>query len=208
LKYSNDNEQKCNIAIFASGTGSNFINIYNHILDGKIFANINILISNNPNCKAIEFAKKNKINYKIINKFRLSNNENIEKVIGKVLIKNNINLIVLAGYMKKIPKQIIELYPRKILNIHPALLPKFGGKGFYGIKVHEAVINSGEKSTGITIHFVDNDYDTGDIIYQKEVDVLENDSAVSLSKRVLELEHKSYPVVVKEFCDKYRKELN
>ena len=96
------------------------------------------------------------------------------------------------------------------MDIHPALLPKFGGKGFYGIKVHEAVINSREKSTGVTIHFVDNDYDTGDIIYQEKIDVTDNDSASSLSKRVLELEHKNYPIVVKEFCEryKYRKELN
>ena len=124
MKYS-DNQRKCNIAIFASGTGSNFINIYNHILDKEIFGNINILISNNPNCKAIEFAKKNKINYEVINKFRFSNDENIEKAMIKILAKKNIDLIVLAGYMKKIPKKIIESYPKKILNIHPALLPKF-----------------------------------------------------------------------------------
>ena len=95
MKYS-DNQRKCNIAIFASGTGSNFINIYNHILDKEIFGNINILISNNPNCKAIEFAKKNKINYEVINKFRFSNDENIEKAMIKILAKKNIDLIVLA----------------------------------------------------------------------------------------------------------------
>ena len=191
----NSKFRKCNLAVFASGAGSNFINIYNHIDIGEIFGKINLFISNNPNCKATLFAKEKKINCKIVNKSRFSNHE-----IDDVMIENldfyEIDLIILAGYMKKIPQKVVDKYLGRILNIHPSLLPKFGGKGFYGIKVHEAVINSKEQQTGITIHLVDHDYDTGNIIYQEKIDVLRTDSAVSLGKRVLELEHKNYPKVI------------
>ena len=119
-----------------------------------------------------------------------------------ILKDYKIDLIVLAGYMKKIPKKVIEYYNNRILNIHPALLPKFAGKGFYGMNIHEAVISSREKTTGVTIHLVDDNYDTGDIVYQKEIEILENDTPASIAKRVLELEHKIYPIVIKEFCKK------
>ena len=193
--------EKCNLAIFASGTGSNFINIYNNIINGKINANLNILISNNPNCQAVNFAKNNGINYSIINKFRC---KSIMDEILDVLNNNNIHLVLLAGYMKKIPEVVVNKYSRKIINIHPALLPKFGGAGFYGMNIHEAVIKNREKETGITIHFVDNDYDTGEIIYQEKIKVKNEDSPDILAKRVLELEHKIYPEIVRQFCDKYK----
>ncbi len=193
--------EKCNLAIFASGTGSNFINIYNNIINGKINANLNILISNNPNCQAVNFAKNNGINYSIINKFRC---KSIMDEILDVLNNNNIHLVLLAGYMKKIPEVVVNKYSRKIINIHPALLPKFGGAGFYGMNIHEAVIKNREKETGITIHFVDNDYDTGEIIYQEKIKVKNEDSPDTLAKRVLELEHKIYPEIVRQFCDKYK----
>ncbi len=192
--------KKYNIAIFASGTGSNFINIYNNICNGNINAQIKLLISNNPNCRAIEFADKNKINYKIINNFRFKDNQ-IDNVMLGALSNYEIDLIVLAGYMKKISKKVIEFYNGKILNIHPALLPKFGGKGFYGMKIHESVIKSKEKITGVTVHVVDHDYDTGNIIYQKEISVLKSDTASSLSQRVLELEHRVYPEVIRNFLE-------
>ena len=196
-----DMHEKCNLAIFASGTGSNFINIYNNIINGKINANLNILISNNPNCQAVNFAKNNGINYSIINKFRC---KSIMDEILDVLNNNNIHLVLLAGYMKKIPEVVVNKYSRKIINIHPALLPKFGGAGFYGMNIHEAVIKNREKETGITIHFVDNDYDTGEIIYQEKIKVKNEDSPDTLAKRVLELEHKIYPEIVRQFCDKYK----
>ena len=203
---SNENiNSECNLAIFASGTGSNFINIYNNTTSGEILGKVKLLISNNPRCKAIEFAKENNISYEIINKSRFPDSGHVEKTILQVLDNNNIDLIILAGYMKKIPKGVIEKYNNRIMNIHPALLPKFGGKGFYGMNVHEAVINSNEKKTGITIHFVDSEYDTGNVIYQEEIEVMEEDSALTLAKRVLELEHKSYPKIVKEFCNKHNR---
>ena len=190
---------KKKIAIFASGTGSNFKNIYNNICNGYINASIEILISNNLNCKSINFAKKNNIHYKIINNFRFSEND-IEGVMLKTLKEHEIDLIVLAGYMKKIPNQIISVFEKKILNIHPSLLPKFGGKGYYGMKVHEAVIKSNEKKTGVTIHFVDSGYDTGKIIFQESIDVLSHDTPNSLCKKVLAIEHKIYPKIIKEIC--------
>ena len=196
-------ETRYNIAVFASGTGSNFTNIYKHIRNGNIWAEMSLLISNNSNCKAISFAKDNNINYKIINNSRFSDNQ-IDDIMLKILMNNKVDLIVLAGYMKKIPKKVIEYYHNRILNIHPALLPKFGGKGFYGMKIHEAVISSKEKTTGVTIHLVDNNYDTGDIIYQEKIKVMENDTPSSISGRVLELEHKIYPKIIKEFCEKYK----
>ena len=199
-------DSKCNLAVFASGTGSNFINIYNHIINGNIFGNLVLLISNNPTCKAVEFAKENRIAYQIINEFRFS--DNIEEKMLEVLDDNNIHLIILAGYMKKISRKIIEKYDEKIINIHPALLPKFGGKGFYGMNVHRAVIDSNQDKTGITIHFVNGEYDAGDIIYQQEIKVFKEDSPDTLAKRVLELEHENYPRIVKQFCEKYNKELN
>ena len=194
----NKNINKHNIAIFASGTGSNFVNIFKCIQNGKINAQLSLLISNNSNCKAIKFAHENNINYKIINNIRFENFE-VEDIILETLIKYKIDLIVLAGYMKKIPKKAVDYYSNRILNIHPALLPKFGGKGFYGMKVHEAVIKLKEKETGVTIHLVDNNYDTGDIVYQKKINILESDTPVSISKKVLKLEHEAYPSVINKF---------
>ena len=197
---------KCSLAVFASGTGSNFINIYNHIVDGRIEGDIKLLISNNPQSKAVEFAKRRSINYKIVNKNIFSENR-LESVMLQILKSNDVDIIILAGYMKKIPENIVEAYSGRILNIHPSLLPKFGGKGFYGMKVHEAVIKSGEEKTGITVHLVDNEYDTGNIIYQEEIYVKKNESPISLGERVLKLEHESYPKIIRQFCDNYNKEL-
>ena len=191
--------RRYNIAVFASGTGSNFTNIYKHVRNGNIQAEIKLLISNNPNCKAVHFAKESHINYEIINNSRFSDNQ-IDNSMLETLQNHDVDLIVLAGYMKKIPKKVIDYYHNRILNIHPALLPKFGGKGFYGMKVHEAVISSKEKTTGVTIHLVDNNYDTGDIIYQEKIEVMESDTPSSIAERVLELEHKVYPEVIKKFC--------
>ena len=202
-----DKLNKCKLAIFASGTGSNFVNIYNYILKGQFPGEISLLISNNSRCKAIAFAKKNGINYKIINKSRFSK-DSISDIIFQTLDANDIDIIILAGYMKKIPENIVNAYSNRILNIHPALLPKFGGKGFYGIKVHEAVINSKEKYTGITIHFVDKEYDTGSVVYQEKINVMDDDSPSSLASRVLELEHEIYPKVIKQVCENYIKEMN
>ena len=183
------------IVVFASGSGTNFINIYENINNGKVV----LLVSNNPKCGAINYAIKNNIDYKIINNFRYPENKDVEYEI--ILNKYNPDLILLAGFMKKIPNNVIQLYENKIMNIHPSLLPKYGGKGFYGIKVHESVINSKDKVTGVTIHFVSNEYDRGPIIMQDEVRVDKTDNPITLSKKVLELEYKLYLKVVELFCN-------
>ena len=193
-------KDKSRIIIFSSGGGSNFINIYKHTVDREINAKIVLLISNNPNSGAVEFADKNNINFEVINKFRYKNQLNINKQYEMILDFNKPDLILLAGFMKKIPKNVVSAYSRKIINIHPSLLPKFGGKGYYGENVHKAVLSSKEKYTGVTIHFVNNEYDKGDIILQKKVKVEDGDTVSSLSKRVLKLEHSMYPAVVKKIC--------
>lgn len=117
--------------------------------------------------------------------------------ISELLNSHSIDYILLAGYMKKIPAELVRQYQYKMVNIHPALLPSFGGKGYYGMNVHEAVINRGVKYTGVTLHFVDEIYDHGPIIYQYPVRVRDDDTAESLASRVLEYEHKAYPKVVR-----------
>ena len=187
-----------NIAVFASGTGSNFINIYNGLKNNSINGEIKLLISNNSNCGAVLFAIKNNIEYKIINDFRFPIKKNKEYEL--VLNFYRIDLILLAGFMKKIPKNIVRLYKNKILNIHPSLLPKYGGQGFYGMKVHEAVIDSKDKLSGATVHFVNEHYDKGTIVLQKSLNVLKSDTPESLSKKILKIEHSIYLEAVHLFC--------
>ena len=187
-----------NIAVFASGTGSNFINIYNGLKNNSINGEIKLLISNNSNCGAVLFAIKNNIEYKIINDFRFPIKKNKEYEL--VLNFYRIDLILLAGFMKKIPVNIVRLYKNKILNIHPSLLPKYGGQGFYGMKVHEAVIDSKDKLSGATVHFVNEHYDKGTIVLQKSLNVLKSDTPDSLSKKILKIEHSIYLEAVHLFC--------
>ena len=189
-------KNKRKIIVFASGTGTNFINLYENINTGKIV----LLISNNAKCGAVKYAIEKKIDYKIINNFRFPLEKDKNKEYKFVLNYYIPDLILLAGFMKKIPESIIQRYKNKIMNVHPSLLPKYGGKGFYGIKVHEAVIKSNDQITGVTIHFVNNDYDKGPIIMQEKVIVKDNDNANTLSKKVLEKEYSLYIKAVDLFC--------
>ena len=184
------------IIVFASGSGTNFINIYNNLINGQVV----LLISNNSKCGAVKYAIQHNIDYEIINNFRypVKKNRNIEYEI--VLNHYKPDLILLAGFMKKIPNNVIELYANKIMNIHPSLLPKYGGKGFYGMKVHEAVMKSKDKFTGVTIHFINDQYDRGPIIKQERVIIKNYDNAFTLSKRVLKKEYSLYLEVVDLFC--------
>jgi len=190
-----------NIAVFASGGGSNFKSLHRHVLSGEIPGRIVLTVSNNPNSGAIEYARENSISTLIINKVLYAKPVDREKFIIKALIDNEVNLICLAGYMNLLPKRIVHQYKNCILNVHPALLPHFGGKGFYGIKVHEAVVASGVEESGVTVHFVDEEYDHGKIIAQEKVKVLSEDTAETLAERVLKVEHELYPQVVKAFCE-------
>ena len=188
------------IVVFASGTGSNFRKIKEFIDNKKIKGNIVLLISNNPKCGAVEFSKLNNIDYKIINDFRYKNEENKNHEYELVLKSYKAELILLAGFMKKIPDNIISIYKNKIMNIHPSMLPKYGGSGFYGMKVHREIIKNKENNTGATVHFVNEQYDKGPIIIQKQIKVQNSDTPKSLASRVLKVEHEIYPKAVKAFC--------
>ena len=188
------------IVVFASGAGSNFRKIKEFIDNKKIKGNIVLLISNNPKCGAVEFSKLNNIDYKIINDFRYKNEENKNYEYELVLKSYKTELILLAGFMKKIPDNIISIYKNKIMNIHPSMLPKYGGSGFYGMKVHREIIKNKENNTGATVHFVNEQYDKGPIIIQKQIRVQNSDTPKSLASRVLKVEHEIYPKAVKAFC--------
>ena len=188
------------IVVFASGTGSNFRKIKEFIDNKKIKGNIVLLISNNPKCGAVEFSKLNNIDYKIINDFRYKNEENKNYEYELVLKSYKTELILLAGFMKKIPDNVINIYKNKIMNIHPSMLPKYGGSGYYGMKVHREIIKNKENNTGATVHFVNEHYDKGPIIIQKKIKVQNSDTPKSLASRVLKVEHEIYPKAVKAFC--------
>ena len=191
---------KKRLIVFASGNGSNFINIYNKININDINGEICLLVSNNPDCNAIKFAVDNKIDFFIYNSHRFPNDQNQNSLI-KNIKKFNPDLIILAGYMKKISHNMIDLFKNKILNIHPSLLPKYGGKGFYGIKVHEYVSKNKDLCTGATVHFIDYSYDTGPILLQKKIDIKKGEAPLSIAKKVLKIEHKIYFQAVQLFCD-------
>jgi len=178
------------LAIFASGSGSNAENIINHLLGVEV-AKVVIVLSENKNALVFERARKFNVPSHLFTIDELNNG-------GVLLILNRykVDFIVLAGFLKLFPTSIIEKYTRKIVNIHPALLPKFGGKGMYGSRVHDAVIKSGEKESGITIHFVNQNYDDGNIIFQAKCKVLENDTPETLAQRIHTLEHKYYPEII------------
>ena len=190
-----------NIAVFASGRGSNLMAILNAIKEGKLNARISVVISNNSNAGALEIARANGIDALHISRKQFSSDEDYVNRILCELKSRNIELIVLAGYMKKIPPEIIREYPNRILNIHPALLPAFGGLGMYGMNVHKAVIDYGVKITGVTVHIVDEEYDHGPIVMQRAVEVRDDDTPETLAERVLKVEHEIYPLAIKLFVE-------
>lgn len=178
------------IAVFASGSGSNAENIFNHFL-GSSVARVNLFLTENPSAYVLERAKKLGVRAIVfsMDEFRSG------KVLD-ILRDEGIDFIVLAGFLKLIPANLIDEYPNAIVNIHPALLPKFGGKGMYGDRVHAAVIGAGERESGITIHYVNHKYDEGETIFQASCPVLAADSAADLAQRVHELEYKYFPEVI------------
>jgi len=190
-----------NIAVFASGRGSNFQAILNAIDAGFIPAQIVVLISNKSDAGAMEIARVHNISTQHLSQKMFSSEEALADAMLDVLEKNHTELIVLAGYLKKIPAKLIRQYRNRIVNIHPALLPSFGGEGMYGHRVHEAVITSGEKVSGATVHLVDEEYDRGSIILQKTVTVAPEDTPDTLAEKVLKIEHEIFPFVLKAFAE-------
>lgn len=181
------------IAVFASGSGTNAQNIAEYFLaSGDI--TVSLILSNKTDAYVLERAKKLGIPSIVFSRKEFYESE----IILYTLQKYKIDFIVLAGFLWLIPDYLLNAYSRKIINIHPALLPKYGGKGMYGDKVHHAVINSGDKKTGITIHFVNDHYDEGEIIFQDSFDILPGDTVESIAQRVHALEYKHFPRVIEE----------
>ena len=190
-----------NIAVFASGRGSNFQAILNAIDTGFLPARIVVLISNNSDAGALEIARAHNIPTLHFSQKMFPSEEALADAVLEVLEKNQTECIALAGYLKKIPVQVIRQYRNRILNIHPALLPSFGGRGMYGHHVHEAVIASGEKISGATVHLVDEVYDHGPIVLQKTVGVMPDDTPDTLAVKVLKIEHEIFPLALKAFAE-------
>jgi len=184
-----------NIAIFASGSGSNAEEIIKHFKDNP-YIKVCCVLSNKKDAYVHQRAKNYNIPSYSFDNSEIADNES---KVFEILTEFEINYIVLAGYLKLIPDWIIEMYPNRILNIHPALLPKFGGKGMYGINVHKAVIAKGEKESGITIHLVNSEYDKGKILFQDKCPVLPDDTPESLAMKIHSLEHRNYPKLIESF---------
>jgi phosphoribosylglycinamide formyltransferase 1 len=179
------------IAIFASGAGSNTQKIIEYFAGHPHIA-ISLIVCNKPAAGVLGIASSNHIPYLIIDKEKFFTGNGYTDELKEA----KIDFIVLAGFLWKIPQSLINAYRNKIINIHPALLPKFGGKGMYGAKVHEAVITAKEKESGITIHYVDEHYDNGDVIFQAKCEVSPKDTAESLAEKIHALEHEHFPRVI------------
>ncbi len=189
------------IAVFASGSGTNLQSIIDSVEGGNIDAEIGMVLSNKKDSYALERARKHNIPDVYISSKDFDNRKDfIERMLG-ILDEHGIDFIALAGYMKKIPPELIAKFRNRITNIHPALLPSFGGKGMYGMRVHQAVIEYGCKVTGVTVHIVDEKYDHGQVIAQQCVPVENDDTPETLAKRVLTVEHSLYPEVLGWFAD-------
>ncbi|MBE0390674.1 phosphoribosylglycinamide formyltransferase [Flavobacterium sp. PL002] len=178
------------ILIFASGSGSNAENIIKYF-ENKEIATVISVFTNNPNATVIEKAKNLGVSSYVFNKSEL-----IEGKVLQYISKLQPDLIVLAGFLLKFPDDIIAAYPNKVINIHPALLPKYGGKGMYGMNVHQAVVENRELETGITIHFVNEHYDEGGILFQTSVSLNEQDTATTVAGKIHVLEQKYFPEVI------------
>lgn len=180
-----------NLAIFASGNGSNAEAIIEHF---KANPNIKVVLvlTGNPKAGVLKIAHQHKVISTIVSKEALHNEEVMNKLLGAL----NVDFIALAGFLQLVPAFLLKKYPNRIVNIHPALLPKFGGAGMYGLKVHEAVLAAGEKETGISIHYVNERYDEGEVILQKAVAISPSEGSQQIAEKVQKLEHEWYPKVI------------
>ena len=184
-----------NIVILASGSGTNAENIIKNFGQGDDL-NVVLLMSNRKDAYALKRAEKLKVPVRVFNRDDLYESG----IVLKTLKEFSADLIVLAGFLWLIPTDIIKAFPNRILNIHPALLPAYGGKGMYGSRVHEAVIANRERKSGISIHIVNEVYDAGNIIFQAECPVMEDDTPDSLAARIHELEYRHYPEVIRDYA--------
>ena len=185
-----------NIAIFASGNGTNAQNIISHFNGGNI-ASVKMVICNNPNAYVLQRASALGVSATVVDKAALTA-DNPSGLLA-LLHDNAIDYIVLAGYLQKIPAALTTAFSGRIINIHPALLPKFGGKGMYGMHVHKAVVDAGEKLSGITIHLVDAVYDNGKILFQAQCPLSPDDTPEDVAVKVQALEQQHYPAIIEKY---------
>lgn len=198
---SGDGFRRKKLAAFVSGGGSNFRSIHEATCRGRIHGDVAVVVTDKPGCGGAEYAREEGIPVLLFPKTSTLN-EGLSAVdLVSSLREFEIDFVLLAGFLKLIPVELVRAYPKSILNIHPSLLPSFGGKGYYGLKVHKAVIASGARYSGPTIHFVDEHYDTGRILAQRVVPVLANDTAKELAARVLHQEHQLYVEAVAALCE-------
>lgn len=187
-----------NIAIFASGSGTNAENIARYF-ENKPKDKVTLILTNNPDAGVLKRARQLQIP-----SFLFTQQQLADGTVLDILQQQSIDFVVLAGFLKLIPEPIIDAYPKRIINIHPALLPKFGGKGMYGQRVHQAVKASGDRETGITIHYVTQNYDEGDVILQVKELVRPKDTVADIEKKVHQLEYNYFPEVIEDLLDDIR----
>ena len=192
------------IGVMASGGGSNFKAIIDHIGEGDLEAQCKFLITNNAGCGAVSHAQEYGIPVYHISGKTHPVAADYEAAMMEVLNKYDVDLLILAGYMKALPVCMIQRMPDRILNIHPSLLPKYGGKGFWGIHVHEAVVAAHDKESGATVHLVGEEIDKGTILAQTKVPVMPDDTPEVLAARVLEQEHNLYWKTIRDYAAKIK----
>ncbi|MGB3467027.1 MAG: phosphoribosylglycinamide formyltransferase [Cyclobacteriaceae bacterium] len=188
--------KKYNLAIMASGNGSNAENLIRFFKDSDEI-NVGFVLSNKKSAYVIERAKNHKVPHQVFNRAQLIENES--EYVVSILEKHQIDYLILAGFLLKIPQAVIDRFPDKIINIHPSLLPEYGGKGMFGAHVHEAVIAAKEKVSGITIHLVNKEYDKGKILFQAKCKIDAEDSPEDLARKIHQLEYRHFPEVIQDY---------
>lgn len=188
-------QKTIHIAIFASGRGSNAKVIIQHFSHHK-YISVKLLCTNNPHSGVWRLGTDHGIAVELLERNQYTDGQYLQNLMTRY----EIDLIVLAGYLKKVPNLFIGAFPKRIINIHPSLLPAFGGKGMYGLNVHRAVIAAKRSTSGITIHYVNEEYDKGEIIFQKSIKIASSIKPETLRDEILKLEHKHYPLVVEKVC--------
>ena len=183
------------VIIFASGSGSNALKIFEYFNNNQNII-IDSIYCNNSRANVINVFQKLSIKTVLFNKKEL-----YESAFLEAIISTNPDLIVLAGFLLKIPEKIVSAFENRIINIHPSLLPKYGGKGMYGLNIHREVILNKEKFSGLTIHYVNKEYDKGAVIFQKKIKIKEKETPESLSSKVLKLEHENYPIIIEKILN-------
>jgi len=194
--------QKLKVGVLVSGSGTNLQALIDGVKQGFLPCEIAVVISNKKEAFALKRAEAESIPAFFVDEKEFSNNLEFEKRMVEILKNFQVELVVLAGFLKVLSPYFVSEFTNKIINIHPSLIPSFCGKGYYGIKVHEAVINYGVKITGATVHFVDEGTDTGPIILQKAIPVFDDDTPQVLAERVKRVEHEILPLAVKLFAEK------